>query len=284
MPLLTIARLTLFETLRRRLVLIAAVLTLVVIAMTGWGFSKLASATVNGAPITHDEIVSSASALTIVIAYMFSFVLAIAASFLAAPSIATDVESGLVLAILPRPIRRLDFVVGKWLALSALIACYAAGAGALELWIVRLATGYTPPHPFLTLLYMVGECLALLSLALLASTRLAPIAGGIIAVVLFGMEWIIGIAAAIGTGLGNVALENAGTVASLVLPTDGLWRGALYNLEPAAYAALATAGTAERANPFAVGAPPTTAYIIWGIIWIAAVVGLAGWSFARRDL
>ena len=37
--------------------------------------------------------------------------------------------------------------------------------------------------------------------------------------------------------------------------------GALYYLEPAAYVALTSSGTASRANPFAVAAPPPTAYI-----------------------
>jgi hypothetical protein len=32
----------------------------------------------------------------------------------------------------------------------------------------------------------------------------------------------------IGTGLQNQALQNVGVVSHLLLPSDGLWRGAIY--------------------------------------------------------
>ena len=54
--------------------------------------------------------------------FMFSFVLALGAAFVGAPSIHNDVESGVMLAILPRPVRRSEVVLGKWLGLALLIA------------------------------------------------------------------------------------------------------------------------------------------------------------------
>src|SRR5262249_38138567 len=79
---------------------------------------------------------------------------------------------------------------------------------------------------------VIGEGIVLMTLALLASTRLAPITGAIIAVVMFGVAWMGGIAAAVGVAFDNVVLANIGVVVGLLLPTDALWRNALYNLEP----------------------------------------------------
>src|SRR2546430_14970144 len=143
MHMLTIARLTVLEAWRRKLLLALALLTLVVIVLTSWGFSRLP--TMNG--VTPAEVRVAASQLTILVAFMFSGVLALGATLVAAPSIASDIESGIALAILPRPIRRSEVLIGKWLGLSALIALYAALSGVLRMVGVWVATGYTPPNP-----------------------------------------------------------------------------------------------------------------------------------------
>ena len=77
----------------------------------------------------------------ILVAFMFSFVLAMTAAFLGAPSIAGDLESGIAHAMLARPIRRADLVVGRWIGLSAIVVAYAALSGLLEMGGIRLVSG-----------------------------------------------------------------------------------------------------------------------------------------------
>jgi hypothetical protein len=105
---------------------------------------------------------------------------------------------------------------------------------------------------------------------------------GIVVLALFGVTWIAGIAESIGVAFHNTAITTAGTVMSLLLPSDGLWRGAVYNLEPAALIALGNA--TARASPFAVSAPPPTPYLMWAVGWVVVILGLAALSFRRRDL
>lgn len=283
MPIITIAALSVREAVRRRLLLAVGILTVVVIGLTGWGFSRLATLTDRaGHPFPHAETVLNEAIFTILVAYMFSFVLAVSAAFLAAPSIGGDVESGLVLAILPRPIRRGDLVLGKWLGLAGLLAAYTILASGLELLAIHAVTGYSPPHPVTAILFLVGEGVVLLTLSLLCSTRLSPITCGIVAVILFGLAWFSGIVQTLAAALNNPTLTHATTVVGLLLPTDGLWHGAAYYLEPAAVIALGNAET--QSAPFASLSPPTTAYVIWAVCWIAAILGLAVLRFSRRDL
>lgn len=283
MPLLIIARLTLREAARRRLLYAVAILTVVIIGFTGWGFSRITTLR-SGQPLSHDEVMLVSAQLIILVAYMFSFVLAIGAAFLAAPAIAGDVESGLVLALLPRPLRRLDFVLGKWLGLAILLVGYAAISSGCELLAMKLVTGYVPPHPAAAIAYIAAEGLVVLTLALLFSTRLAPITGGIVAVVLFGIAWIAGIAQAVGVAFNNTAITNASTVVSLLLPSDGLWRGAIFSLQPNILTALAGSTAGARANAFSVVAGPSTPYLIWSAAWVVVILGLAALRFSRRDL
>jgi hypothetical protein len=175
-------------------------------------------------------------------------------------------------------------ILGKWLGLAALVAGYTVLAGGLQFFAVWAAVGYVPPHPVLTILFIIGEALVLLTLAMLGSTRLAPITCGIIAVILFGVTWIVGIAGQIGAAFGNSVLADIGTASSLILPTDGLWRGAVFNLEPVSIIAVTNSAREASANPFAVGSAPTTPYVIWAVVWIAAVLALAVRSFSTREV
>jgi len=201
---LTIARLTILEASRRKLLLALGILTVVVIVLTSWGFSRLP--TMSG--VTPAEVRLASSQLTILVAFMFSGVLALGSTLVAAPSIASDIESGIALAILPRPIRRSQLLMGKWLGLALLVTVYAAGSGLLELLGIWLATGYTPPSPLAALSFVAAEGIVLMTLALLLSTRLAPMTGGVIALVLFFVAWIGGIALAIGQTFGNDTIIN----------------------------------------------------------------------------
>jgi ABC-type transport system involved in multi-copper enzyme maturation permease subunit len=285
MAILTIMRLTLTEAGRRRLLHAAVFLTLIMVGFTGWGFSRLPTLSCDGHACPEAEIRLTAAVLLILIAYMFNFILAIGAAFIAAPAIAGDVESGLLLALLPRPIRRSDVVLGKWLALVILVAGYAALTCLLEFLVVDWVLDFVPPHPVEAALFLAAQSVVLLSFTLLASTRLSPMTGGVIAVVLFGLAWLGGIAEQIGLAFSNVALTDVGTIMSLLLPTDGLWRGAIYNLEPVAVLAMAGSSRASSGNPFFfVAGPPPTPYLIWAVLWVVVILRLAVVSFNQRDL
>lgn len=282
MPLLAIASLTLREAVRRRLVLAVALLSVVVIGLTLWGFARLHMMAVTEGKPPPSEAAATYAVLVVMLAQMFSFVLAVGAAFLAAPSIAGDLESGVALVVLPRPIRRSDFVLGKWIGLSALLALFVAGAGGLELAAVQLITGYAPPHPVEALGYIALQAVALLTLALALSTRLAAVTGGVIALVLFGIAWIAEVASSVALLFHNTGLAHACTVISLLVPTGGLWRGAAFALEPVLVAAMS--GTTAGANPITVPTPPTPAFLVWVAVWLVTVLITAIWSFQRRDV
>ena len=285
-PVFVIARLTIQESSRRRLLLALVILTLIVVGFSAWGFNKITTVTNSaGQPLPAQQVALITSQLLIVVTFMFSGVLALSAAVVAGPLISGEVESGLLLSMLARPVRRSDVVIGKWLGLAILVTAYAAGAAALELAAVDWATGYLPPHPIELALFVAAEGLVLLSVGLLLSTRLSGITAGVIALVAWLMGWIAGVVGDIGTGLQNQALENVGIVSHLVLPSDGLWRGAIYAMEPdSLLAALRAAGTFGRANPFAAVDPPPTPFLIWVVAWFGLVLLLSIWSFRRRQI
>ena len=283
---LTIARLQLQELLRRRLFLVLLLLTVVVIALTTWGFSRIPSlGEAQGRPISDVQRAAVASQLLILVMFMFSFVLAFSAVFAASPAISAEVESGITLAMLARPITRLEYVVGKWLGLLATVLIYAIPAASIQMVLVQIVVGYSPPHPLEFLAFVVGEAVVILTFSLLLSTRFAGMVGGVSGLILWGLAWMGGIVGGIGLVFDNATLTHVGTASKLILPTDGLWRGAVWSLEPASLVAAArAAGAAAAANPFFAADPPADLYLAWCVIWILFVLALAVWSFTRKEL
>ena len=281
---LTIARLSLIEASRRKLLVALAALTVVVIAVTGFGFSKIPS--VGGStPLNADDIQQIAAYLMILVFFMFSFVLSLTSVFVASPAIASDIESGVILSIVPRPIRRSEIVIGRWLGLCAVVAVYSFGATMLEMEVVNLAVGYLPPHPLQAVGFMILEGMCAVSLGLLFSTRVASMTGGIVATILLLVAWFLGIIGNIGYSFGNDTVDAVGWVSRLVFPTDGLWRGALYYLQTDQLVALGKlGGRRASAFPFYVANPPSLAYLAWVVVWMATIVSLTIFSFKKREL
>lgn len=283
MLVLSIARLTVQEMLRRRLFLVLIGLTLLVIAFTSWGFGQIT--TVGSRPMTRVEQIAVVSQLLILVGFMFSFTLTFSAVFAGAPSLSGDVESGTALAILARPISRAEFVLGKWLGVVITILVYAVPTTALQLLMVNWIVQYVPPHPIQFLAFIAGEGVVALTLALALSTRLAGMVGGVVALILWGVAWIGGIVGGVGLVLNNTTAQHVGTATRLILPTDGLWRGAVWALEPEGIvAATRAAGPAAAGNPFFAADPPDALYLVWAVAWIALGLGIAIWSFARREV
>lgn len=289
MVVLTIARLTLREAVRRKLILAVFLLTLVLALLSGWAFYKLIGLPCGGGPnprlcsATEQKVI--AATLLILLGFMFSFVLAVGAAFLGAPSVWAEMESGIMLAMLPRPIRRGDVLLGKWLGLGVLVVGYTAIACGLEFVIAAWTLNYVPPHPIGAIAFIAAEAMVLLTLAIAASTRVPTMASGIVLIVLFGLTWMGGIAGSVGAAFGSRAVQNIGTISSLLLPTDGLWRAAVYDLEPfSAIVAQRAAGREGAGNPFFVSGPPTGAYLVWSLGWVAVVLALGIWSFQRKEL
>jgi ABC-2 type transport system permease protein len=285
MAALTIARLTIREAARRRLLLALAILTLIVIGLTGWGFQHLSTLrAADGTPIPASELRLATSQVLVLVEFMFSAVLALSAVVVASPSISSEVESGVALAILARPVSRYQVVVGKWLGFAALIVVYVGATTALELLVVAFTTNYAPPGPIGLGGYLAAEGIVVMSLALMLSTWLSGMTAGVIALVLFFVAWIGGIAGAIGQVFGNAGIANAGTVSQLLLPTDALWRGSVYELEPALYRDVLGATTERAGNPFFVQSPPSVAFMVWTAAWVLLILSLAVWNFRRREV
>jgi ABC-type transport system involved in multi-copper enzyme maturation permease subunit len=280
---LTIAKLTMGEAARRRVLWVLVVLAVVAVGLTGWGVAAL----VDGARhrgVTDLDIKFAVSQVLIFIAFMFGFVLVMTAAFFGSPAIATDLESGVAQAMLARPLRRSSYLLGRWLGLALVIVVYAAGAGFLAIAVVGAVSGYAPPDPIIAIAYLAGQALLLLTFAMALSTRLPPIAGGAIAVVAFGLAWMAGVLGKIGLAIGTTALVSVSDGIRYLLPTDALWQGVVYSLEPSFVINQFGDEFVAKGSPFFAAAPPSLTIVAWAGLWVVLALVLAVSQLRRREL
>jgi ABC-type transport system involved in multi-copper enzyme maturation permease subunit len=279
---LAIAALTLREASRRRVLPALGAMTLVLLAVSAWGFSRLAAES-GGSALTSGEARLTASIVLNLVMFAFSLIAALGTAFLAGPTVSGESESGIALAVLARPIRRWEHLLGKWLGLVGFGAGFIVLAGLAQCLVVRVTTDYWPPEPATALALLGAQTVVLLTLAVLLSTAVSPMASGVVAVGLFCTTWVAGVVGGVGASLGNEAVERVGSVSRVLLPTDGLWRGAMNAFQdPTALAAFGDDG--GQAFPFLSTAPLTGAYLAWALVWVAMIWALAAASFVRKDL
>ena len=278
-PTWTIAALTIKEAIRRRLLIAFVVITAVIVGLSAWGFDRLS----HTHSLTSGESNVAVPNALILFMFMFSFVLALSASAIASPSISSEIESGVLMTIVTRPVRRTEVLLGKWLGLAALLAGYAGGVCALEFGVVSWTSGFLPPSPLLAGVYLFAEGALLLTLSLFLSTRVPVIAAGVIGVAAFGAGWLAGVVGSLGTALNVAALRTVGEVGRFLLPTDGLWHAAIYYLQPPSLISeqLAAGG---KGDPFEAQGGPSWAYLLWVACWFLIVLIAAVASFERREL
>lgn len=279
---LVIARLTLVEIVRRKVAWALGGLTILLLGLTAWGFAKLPGLVTPDGSLTSGEVRLAASQLLNLVMFTLSLIVALGTALLAGPTVSGELESGVALAVLARPVRRSSVLLGKWLGLVAFALIYVTAAGGAEILIVRVAVGYEAPQPVLALAQLAAEATVLLTLALFLSTILSPLASGVLAVGLFGAVWVAGVVGGLGEAFDNAGVARVGSVARVLLPTDGLWHGAMHALQGDSL--LSQLGPQAVGSPFIGSQSLTAGYVLWVVVWVVGLLAVATAVFSQRDV
>lgn len=281
---LTIAALTVREAVRRRVLRAVLGLTIALLVITALGFPALDAAEAASGGLTTGEGRLVAGIVLNLVLFGLSLIAALGTAFLAGPTVSGEIESGTALAVLARPVHRSAVLLGKWLGLAVFGCGFVVVAGSAQLLVVLATVGYRPPHAAAGLALLAGQTAVLLTLGVLLSTVTSPLASGVTAVGLFGATWIAGVVGGLGVSLRSDAVTAVGTVSRVLLPTDGLWRGAMNAFQDPVALAQFGGPAIEGGVPFLSEAPLTGAYLAWVTVWVVVVLALAVVAFQRRDL
>ncbi|GAA5534912.1 ABC transporter permease [Deinococcus metallilatus] len=286
---LLIAELSLREAVRKRLVVVLLLLTAAFLGFYLYGVLRLEQtldqraldAGLDGRSVT------GAANLPVMYAAMFGMYLVFFLGSLMAVlstvgAVSGDVESGVMQSVIARPISRAQLVLGRWLGFTVVNVLYVALVSAALLGGIFLITGFLPPAPVPAAALILLAITLITALTVLGSTLFTTLANGIGVFVLYGAGFAGGILATIGTFADSPTLTTLGRVANTLMPTNALWLGASYHLQPDVLRQL---GEMTRgANPFFASTPVAPGLVVWAAVYALVAVLVAMWQFSRRDL
>ncbi|MDA8199080.1 MAG: ABC transporter permease subunit [Thermaerobacter sp.] len=274
-----VVRGTLVEILRKRLVLVAALVALLFFVLYEWGISELARA-----PGTAGLPPEAVAVSVLYVGMFFSYLMtALFSVFSMAGAIRGEIDDGTLLAVLPRPVSRWQILSGKWIGFGIVGSAYATCLAGGLIFLVHVTFGYPGASlglvaawlAFMGLVWIIG------AVTLLGSVGLSPLSNGVAVMGLFFVALLGGSLMQI---LPGRALPQAvtvfGTITRLVFPVDGLYRWALYMAASRAVTQVPPAFL----GPFGPWPVPSLAFLIYAAVYTAGVLVLASYLLHRRDV
>lgn len=213
--------------------------------------------------------------------YFASLILAFFAITSLVGAVSGEIESGVIHAIVPAPIRRRSIVLGKLAGYGLVLSGYAVLLFAGVIFMVKVMTGAGVGNLAAALGTFVMQPLILAGLALFGSTLLSTTANAVVMLSLYAISLIGGVVEQIGVLTRSAILSNIGILSSLLVPVDVLYRKTI---------SLALESTTNplaglvMIGPFGVQSPPSVWMVVYAALYLLVFVAGATAVFARREI
>ena len=192
-------------------------------------------------------------------------------------TISGEIASGTIQAIATKPVPRWQVLLGKWLGFVGMLTTYIAimvgGVNAITYGIA----GVTARHVVSGVLLMWMESVVLLSVTFALATYFSTMTSGVLALGLHGLAFLGGWIEQSGTITKTQSAVNVGVIASLLMPSEALWRRAAFEMQSPLTSAL-------RASPFSTLSVPSRAMVLYAAMYLAIALAIAIRRFSLRDL
>lgn len=280
---LTIAGHALREAVRRRVLLVVALVTAAFLALYALAafevFDSLESSGLGGAPL--DERVLAGGTLLGLAMFVALFLGVVLAIFLTLGAVRGDAERGLLQPLVVRPVGRTTLLVGRLLAAAAVCVPYVVIVFLVATLITDAAGDFMPSSVVVPALGLGLGVVTVVAISLLGSTVLGTTANGIAIFMVFATGLAAGLLGQIGDALDVEQLTTASSIISWAVPFEALYQNGLHALTADVGG---TTGVIVQLGPFGGASDIGGAIWPWAIAWCAAVMTGAAWLFRRRDL
>jgi Cu-processing system permease protein len=280
---LAIAAHALREAVRRRVLLVVALLTAVFLGLYALAafeaFESLERT--GGGAIPIDERALAGGTLLGLAMFVALFLGVVLAVFLTLGAIRGEAERGLLQPLVVRPVGRTTLLIGRFLAASAVCAPYVVAVFLLAALITQAAGGFTPASLLVPAAGLALGVVSVVAISLLGSAVLGTTANGIASFMVFATGLAAGLLGQIGEGLDVDSLRTASSIVSWIVPFEALYQNGLYALTSDIGGAT---GVIVQLGPFGGADGVGAAIWPWALAWSTGVLALAALAFRRRDL
>ncbi|MFZ5595471.1 MAG: ABC transporter permease [Bacillota bacterium] len=276
----TIFKFTFREAFSRKILLVSLIMAVVFLGLYGTGVHYAAGGmekeTRNAmlAPVIYRQLLLFGL-------YFGSFIVSFLAIVSTAGIISSEIESGNIQAIIPKPLRRSEIVLGKFLGQGLFLAVYAALMFGVIYMVVHFRTGLQITGGWEAAALFALEPLTLMAVTFLASTLTSTVAGGAISFTLYAVAIVGGMIEQIGNIIDNLYMKNAGIISSLIMPVDAIYRKIVHVMVGSSQNPIAAA---QQMGPFGSLSEPSLWMILYTIAYVLVFLGLSVYYFGRRDV
>jgi len=193
-----------------------------------------------------------------------------------------EIDSGTIQAVATKAITRSQLLLGKWLGFIGMLTLYVAlmvgGITTLTYLMSLRSLGGVAPHHLLRGMSLIWlECVLLLTVTFMFGTSLSTLTNGVLALGMHGLAFIGGWIEQAGALTHSPRAVNVGIAASVLMPSESLWRRAAFEMQSPLVGAMGF-------SPFSNASVPSVAMVAYAGVYVAVALGLALRRFGRRDL
>jgi ABC-type transport system involved in multi-copper enzyme maturation permease subunit len=193
-----------------------------------------------------------------------------------------ELASGTIQAVATKPISRWELLLGKWMGFVAMVTVYVClmvgGITAVTYFMSLHSVGGVLPHHLLrgvTLIWL--ECILMLSLTFRMGASFSTLTNGVVVLGLHGIAFIGGWIEQAAALTHSPRALNVGITASLIMPSEALWRRAVFEMQSPIVSTL-------NFSPFSAISVPSKFMVLYACLYLALALALAVRRFSTRDL
>jgi len=270
------AGVTLREAARRKILwtaLLAAVLLLAIFAVA----LRLQVVEFEGRPMSPFVRYQVESGMLMVGLYTCDLLAVVMTILTSIDTLAGEISSGTIHAIATKPIGRWQILTGKFLGFTAMVTAYVAMTFWSTVAVAFAVTGVLPEHAFRGMVLIIAECIVALSVTFLLGTWFSTLTSGVVALGLQGVAFMGGWLEQLSGFSQSTQIATLGVFASVIMPTESLWRRAAYEMQTPLAGSLSF-------SPFANVSIPSVTALGYACGYFVFMLGAAMYSLHRRDL
>lgn len=282
---MTITLATFREVIRKKVILVIGSLTVLYLVL----FSLMihfAMEDMRKSFIDSVEIVTTAAGIISIMGFYFSsMIVAFVTIMASAGTISSDIESGLIHSIISKPIRRREYVLGKYLGIAGLTIGYSTFLY-VSLMVINFIFNIPLMNQIQPLVFLQGfvlfcyEPLVLISICLFGSVVLKTMNNGILAIGIYILGMIGGMMEQIGTAIELNGLVQWGIVISLISPFDSIYR----KMMSVVFSSMNLIGTAFAGPFFISQRVPSIWMMVYTLVFCLGFILMAIRKFNSKDI
>jgi Cu-processing system permease protein len=188
-----------------------------------------------------------------------------------------EIASGTIQAIATKPIPRWQVLLGKWFGFLGMLTAYIA-IMVLGVNVVTYAmAGVIARHLIRGLSLMWMESTVLLSVTFVFGTYFSTLTNGVLALGLHGLAFLGGWIEQFGAITQTPRAVNVGVIASVLMPSEALWRRAAFEMQ-------SPLASAMPVSPFSTLSVPSMSMVAYAGLYLTIALALAIRRFSQQDL